>query len=615
MPTKHLQDEPIQIGDLLVDPRQRSVWRGEEKIQLPKLSFDLLVCLARHAPAVVPMEQLLTEVWGDVVVGDETLKQRVSMLRQSLRETGDEPKYLESVRSIGYRLIPSVNAADTAGSQASRTGWFWPGIAVVAVLALVAFLMTGNTGEDALETEGRIWSVAVLPFEDISPNADKAYFSDGMHEEIITQLSHIPTLAVTSRTSVLPYRAANKSVATIAAELDVNLVIEGSVRHSDEEIRITIQLIDATTDEHLWAETYDRPLRVSDIFDIQSDVADKVAAALQIELHTAAAKATLPTDSLAAYDNYLLGRYHVHRGNSLDLQLSIEFFEQAISDAPDFAAAHVGLGQALTFVGTDYGWLPPEEPFTRAEQEVNEALRLDPESIEAHSLRGDILTWYRWDWAEAEKAYKVAIEKGARNDLGYMLFLSAQGRHEEATSMTEYAIEAYPRDRWVRSNAAWRFLSAGNYERAIVEANAAIDIDDRYGDAFASRGSAYLSLGNTERALQDLEKNLELNRRSVSSLSAFAIAHYEAGNEEIANRLLEEILATDPVTYASYEDVARVYVTLGDFESAFEWLERGYTARSRGMIFLNEQDSWDPIRNDERFQDLMRRMNMGAVEG
>jgi serine/threonine-protein kinase len=614
MSTEQPQNTPIQIGDLRLDPRQRCVWRGEEKIQLPKLSFDLLLCLARHAPAVVPMEQLLTEVWGDVVVSDETVKQRVSMLRQSLRETGDEPKYLESVRSIGYRLIPSVSAAGTADAQASQNRWLWPGVAVIAALALVAFLMTGNADKDALETQSRLWSVAVLPFEDMSPNADKAYFSDGMHEEIITQLSHIPTLAVTSRTSVLPYRAANKSVATIAAELDVNLIIEGSVRHSDEEIRITIQLIDATTDEHLWAETYDRPLRVSDIFDIQSDVADKVAAALQIELHTAAAKATVPTDSLAAYDNYLLGRYHVHRGNSLDLQLSIEFFEQAISDAPDFAAAHVGLGQALTFVGTDYGWLPPEEPFTRAEQEVNEALRLDPESIEAHSLRGDILTWYRWDWAEAEKAYKVAIEKGARNDLGYMLFLSVQGRHDEATSMIEKAIEAYPRDRWVRSNAAWRFLSAGNYERAIVEANAAIDIDDRYGDAFASRGWAYLSLGNTERALQDLKKNLELNRRSVPSLSAFAIAHYEAGNEEITNRLLEEILATDPVTYASYEDVARVYVTLGDFESAFEWLERGYTARSRGMIFLNEQGSWDPIRNDERFQDLMRRLNMGPVD-
>jgi len=614
MPTKHAQDEPIRIGDLLLDPRQRSVWRGDEKIQLPRLSFDLLLCLARHAPAVVSMDQLLTEVWGDVVVGDETVKQRVSMLRQSLRETGDEPKYLESVRSIGYRLIPSVSAADAAETQTFQNRWIWPGIALVVAFSLAMFLMNGNPEKETLEEESRLWSVAVLPFEDISPNADKAYFSDGMHEELITQLSHIPTLGVTSRTSVLPYRAADKSVAEIAAELDVNLIIEGSVRHSDEQIRITIQLIDATSDEHLWAETYDRPLRVSDIFEIQSDVADKVAAALQIELNTAAAKEMLPTDSLAAYDNYLLGRYHVHRGNSLDLQRSIEFFERAISDAPDFAAAHVGLGQALTFVGTSYGWLPPDEAFTRAEQEVNEALRLDPESIEAYSLRGDILTWYRWDWAEAEKAYKLAIEKGARNDLGYMMFLSVQGRHDEARSMMEDAIEAFPRDRWVRSNAAWRFHAAGDYERAITEANAAIEIDHRYGDAFASRGWAYQSLGNTDRALQDLQRNLELTRRSVSSLSAFAIANYEAGNEEVTNRLLDEILATDPATYASYEAVARVYVTLGDYESAFEWLERGYTARSRGMIFLHGQKSWDPIRDDSRFQDLMRRLNMGPVD-
>jgi len=612
MPTKHAQDEPIRIGDLLLDPRQRSVWRGDEKIQLPRLSFDLLLCLARHAPAVVSMDQLLTEVWGDVVVGDETVKQRVSMLRQSLRETGDEPKYLESVRSIGYRLIPSVSAADAAETQTFQNRWIWPGIALVVAFSLAMFLMNGNPEKETLEEESRLWSVAVLPFEDISPNADKAYFSDGMHEELITQLSHIPTLGVTSRTSVLPYRAADKSVAEIAAELDVNLIIEGSVRHSDEQIRITIQLIDATSDVHLWAETYDRPLRVSDIFAIQSDVADKVAAALQIELNTAAAKEMLPTDSLAAYDNYLLGRYHVHRGNSLDLQRSIEFFERAISDAPDFAAAHVGLGQALTFVGTSYGWLPPDEAFTRAEQEVNEALRLDPESIEAYSLRGDILTWYRWDWAEAE--YKLAIEKGARNDLGYMMFLSVQGRHDEARSMMEDAIEAFPRDRWVRSNAAWRFHAAGDYERAITEANAAIEIDHRYGDAFASRGWAYQSLGNTDRALQDLQRNLELTRRSVSSLSAFAIANYEAGNEEITNRLLDEILATDPATYASYEAVARVYVTLGDYESAFEWLERGYTARSRGMIFLHGQKSWDPIRDDSRFQDLMRRLNMGPVD-
>jgi len=560
------------------------------------------------------MDQLLTEVWGDVVVGDETVKQRVRMLRQSLSETGDQPKYLESVRSIGYRLIPSVSEAGTPGAQAPRNRWLWPGIAAFAVMALAVFQMTDDQDQIVPENDARHWSVAVLPFEDMSPNADQAYFSDGMHEEIITQLSYIPTLAVTSRTSVLPYRAADKSVAEIAAELGVNLIIEGSVRHSDKEIRITIQLIDAVSDVHLWAATYDRPLRIGEIFDIQSDVAEQVAAALQIEMHAAGAGETLPTDSLDAYNNYLLGRYHVHRGNSRDLERSIEFFQQAIAEAPDFAAAHVGLGRALTFVGTSYGWLPPDEAFTRAEVEASEALRLDPESIEAYSLRGDILTWYRWNWAEAEDAYKVVIEKGARFDLGYIMLLSVLGRHDEATTMMDDAVEAYPRDRWMRSNAAWRFLSARDYERAIAEADAAIAIDDSYGDVFSSRGWAFLWRGNVERALQDFETNIELNGRSVSALSDLAIAHHKVGNEETTVRLLDEILATDPSTYAAYEAVARVFVTLGDFESAFEWLERGYAARSRGMIFLHEQRSWDPVRNDERFQDLMGRLNMGPVD-
>jgi len=617
MSTEQPQNTPLQIGDLRLDPRQRCVWRGEEKIQLPKLSFDLLLCLARHAPAVVPMEQLLTEVWGDVVVSDETVKQRVSMLRQSLRETGDEPKYLESVRSIGYRLIPSVSAAVTVDAQASQNRWLWPAIAAVAAVVMVIFLMSDQPDPIVPEDEVQHWSVAVLPFEDMSPNADQAYFSDGMHEEIITRLSYIPTLAVTSRTSVLPYRAADKSIAEIATELGVNLIIEGSVRHSDEEIRITIQLIDAVADVHLWAATYDRPLRIGEIFDIQSDVAEHVAAALRIEMQAdaAAAEERLPTDSLVAYNNYLLGRYHVHRGNSRDLERSIEFFEQAVAAAPDFAAAHVGLGQALSFVGTSYGWLPPEEAFTRAEVEVSEALRLDPESIEAYSLRGDILTWYRWSWSEAEDAYKMAIEKGARIDLGYIMLLSVLGRHDEAASMMDAAIEIFPRDRWVRSNAAWRFLAAGDLERAIAEADAAIALDDSYGDVFASRGLAFLRGGNIKRALQDFETNIELNGRSVSRLSALAIAHYKAGNEEATIQLLDEILAADPSTYESYEEVARVFVTLGDFEAAFEWLERGYAARSRGMIFLNEQSSWDPVRNDSRFQDLMSRMHMNAVEG
>jgi tetratricopeptide (TPR) repeat protein len=191
-----------------------------------------------------------------------------------------------------------------------------------------------------------------------------------------------------------------------------------------------------------------------------------------------------------------------------------------------------------------------------------------------------------------------------------MILLSVLGRHDEATLMIEGAIEAYPRDRWVRTNAAWLFLDAGNPERAELEADMAIVIDDSYGDVYAVRGRALLSLGNIDGALQDFEKNLELNRQSVYALSNLAIAKYQSGDEERASQLLDEILAIDVSTYSSYEAVAQVFITLGDVNSTFVWLERGYNARSRGMIFLNLQTKWDPIRDDLRFQDLLQRMDL-----
>jgi len=181
--------------------------------------------------------------------------------------------------------------------------------------------------------------------------------------------------------------------------------------------------------------------------------------------------------------------------------------------------------------------------------------------------------------------------------------------------MIEGAIESYPRDRWIRSNAAWRFLNAGNPQRAQIEADRAIAIDDSYGDVYAARGWARASLENIEGALQDFEKNLELNPQSVSALSDLAIVNYRAGNEERARQILDEILAIDVSTYSSYEAVARVFVTLGDIKSTFEWLERGYNARSRGMTFLNVQSAWDPIRDDVRFQNLVRRLALTIPDG
>ena len=606
------RSESQMIGDLLLDLNQRLLWRGREKIRLPKLSYELLLSLVRHAPGIVSTDQLLTEVWGNVVVGEETVKQRISLLRQALGESVECPAYIESIRGVGYRLVAPVSV-----TRAKRTSAFRFKTTVLAVmgmltLGILAWNFNEWRGSITPVTPKDSWSVAVLPFQDLSAGSDKAYFSDGIHEEIITRLSGVDGLAVTSRTSVLPYRDVQKNLREIARELQVNLIIEGSVRHSGDRVRITVQLIDAVNDDHLWAENYDRPLSVSELFDIQSDVAGQIANALETELVVGdeGAAQELPTDSLNAYDNYLLGRYHLWRGNAEDLRRSIDFLEAAIAEDGDFVKARVGLGHALTLAGTTYGWLAPQEAFPQAEKQVAQALRIAPDSGDALALRGDILAWYRWSWAEAEVAYQKAMANDGDGVLGYMLLLSALKRDDEALQLTEKTINRFPRDQWVRSNAAWRFLGAGELKRAIAEANIAIGIDDTYGDAFESRGWANLALGNTELALSDFARNVAIQERSPASLAALAVANIQANDRQEASNLLDEILALRASRFVAPEEIARVYTQLGDFDAAIFWLEQAYAARSRGLMFLDVNASWDPIRSDPRFQDMRQKLGL-----
>ena len=600
------------IGDLLLEPNQRLLWRGREKIQLPKLSYELLLSLVRHAPGIVGTDQLLTEVWGEVVVGEETVKQRISLLRQALGESDECPAYIESIRGVGYRLVVPVSVA-----RAKRTSAFRFKTTVLAMMGLLILsIVVWNFDElrDSIAPDipNDPWSVAVLPFQDLSAGSDKAYFSDGMHEEIITRLSGVDGLAVTSRTSVLPYRDVQKSLREIARELQVDLIIEGSVRHSGDRVRITVQLIDAANDDHLWAENYDRPLSISELFAIQSDVAEQIAKALAMELtvEDEGAAEELPTDSLNAYNSYLLGRYHLWRGNADDLRRSIDFFEEAIAEDADFVQAHIGLGHALTFAGTSYGWLAPQEAFPLAEKQAAQALRIAPNSGAALALRGDILTWYHWNWAEAEVAYQEAMVADGDVFLGYMLLLAVLNRDDEALRLTEQSIKRFPRDQWVRTNAAWRFLGAGEPQRAIAEANIAIEINDTYGDAYEPRGWANLALNNTDLALSDFARNVVIQNRSPASLAALAIANIRAGYHQEAGNLLDELLALRASRFVPAEEIARVYTQLGDFDAAIHWLEQAYADRSRGLIFLNVNASWDPIRNDPRFKNLCQKLGL-----
>jgi TolB-like protein/DNA-binding winged helix-turn-helix (wHTH) protein/Tfp pilus assembly protein PilF len=594
-----------QLLDLQLDLAVQTVKRDGEAIVLPDLSFRLLAALVRCAPETIGKDELVREVWGEVVVSDETLSQRVRLLRQALGEDAQDPRYISAVRGRGYRLICPVKPAVAFAQGPARNKLWLAGAAVVLVLA-VSLAMTNwlpmSGREEGVSAPG-IQSIAVLPFTDLSPDKDHAYFADGMQDELLTRLSRLEGLEVASRTSVEQYRTTAMALPEIAQELGVGAVIESSVRVADNHVRITVQLIHAQTDRHLWAEMYDRDLSVENIFSIQQEVAERIAEALALEYKSSrpVLDRQLPTSSMAAYDAYLLGRAHTFIQTPHDLELAIELLEQAVAIDPEFAQAWAVLGLAYSFTGTLYGGKPPREVYPKAKQAVTRALSIDNELIEARSLYGDILSWYDWDFIAAEREYLKAMALNPDGLLSYVLFLSTQRRHEEAITLLEQIIAAHPNDAWVHVNAGWTFLRVQQYERAIQEARLA----SGHSDALPILGYGYLGLEQFDQAVSAFETNLRVQGRQPRLLSHLAMAYFAADRVTEGQQLLDELTSIAAIEYVPPELIADVYFAAGDIDNGFAAMEQAVEVRSRGAMFLLTTQSLDGHRQDPRYLALV----------
>ena len=591
----------FRVLDLDVDLDRETVRRGNQSIDLPDLSFRLFAVLIRHAPDRVSKDDLIHEVWDDVVVGDETLAQRVRLLRQALDEDSQNPRYFSSVRGRGYRLICDVTPiSEVAGRRKSRPSLI--GLALISVAVAAFWFFNGLRLE--LPPMPSANSIAVLPFVDLSADQSYGYFADGMQEELLSRLTDIAGLTVSSRTSVEAYRSTNLSVPEIAGELGVGAIIEGSVRIDKDRVRITVQLIEAQTDQHLWADNFDRTLSVQSIFSIQEEVASQIAEALELEYreNSEPGPIQLPTGSLDAYSAYLLGRYHTFRQTRDDLELGVTYLERATTLDPDFAEAYAALGWTYSFLGTNYGNLPPREAYPKAKEAALNALALDSNLSDARTLYADILTWYDWDFEAAEREYRKTMELDPLNVLGYALFLTTQERHAEAIEMIERRVQAQPDDPYVRVNAAWRYFAARQYERAIEEAELAGD----HPDARAVLGWAWLWTGDIQRAIGFFEADIENRGRLPGQLSSLAVAYYKSGHQEKAQELLAELEAISVTEFISPALLSEVYFAAGDADSGFISLQQAVDVRVRDVIFLRVNHLLDSWRDDPRYLELLR---------
>lgn len=606
-PENSIPDNHLRILDIDIDISSGTVWRDGKVVDLPDLSFRLLKTLATRAPALISKDELIAEVWGDVIVGDETLMQRVSLLRQALGDDSQNPRYITSVRGRGYRLsAPVEEVVRESRSEPSRR---WRSSLALAVAALVVFgIFAGlRNGPEAPIPSPTISTLAVLPFNDLSENRSFGFFADGMQEELLFRLARLTEVAVLSRTSAEQYRNTTESIPDISRAIQADGIIEGSVRVNGDKVRITVQLIEGATDRHIWAETYEEELTVENIFAIQNDVANRIADTLQVEYKRQQSGAMgLPTTDIEAYNLFLLGRFHTFRQTPDSLGLAVRYLEQAIERDAEFAEAYASLGWAYSFMGSEYGRHEPKSVFPDAREAALRALALDDQLADAHSLYADILTWYDWEFELAESEYRRAMALDPLNVLGYALFLSTQGRHEEAIEIVERRLTAAPDDDYVQVNAGWRYLNAGRLEDAVLAATAA----KSHPDSARLLGYSKLAQGKLVEAISIFEEDLRSQGRGAIQLGNLAYVYFRAGNEPEARALLDELEGDTEASSTSSILLAAIHFASGDSTRGYALLDEAVNMRARGAIFLNVSNSFEDQRSDPRFAEIVQQVGL-----
>jgi len=508
--------------------------------------------------------------------------------------------------------IKREEEVDRSGSQARRHSN--KPIIGLLVLALALFLFgrfVWNGGDKASGVERR--SVAAIPFENLSGDEANTPFTRGIHDDLLTQLSKIGSIKTISRRSVLQYRNTAKTVPEIAAELGVATILAGGVQRSGDRIRINVRLIDAATDEPLWAETYDRQLSAANIFAIQSEIATSIAEALRAKLTAGEQQrlAAVPTRNLEALDTYFMGKQLLEERNIRSLQAAVEYFEQVIELDPDFALAWSGLADAYMILPEYSTTVDLELAQRKSVAAAARALELDPEIPEVLASMAWNLLIHDYDWAEAEALLRRALEIQSNNTSALHWLshvLSWQGENAEALQWAHRAVEVDPHSTLMRMNLSYIYMDAGDFEESIRIADDTWERDPHYGELMGNLFLTYLRAGrpvDAASAMQRWAANTGRDVEAASQIGRLFIRHRDGEAIHLSSDLLER---------AGFvlEDQGQLYAFFKDAENTFAALDRAVRERSgaRSVLSMRVNPLYDFLRDDPRFHELMRQAGL-----
>jgi TolB-like protein/DNA-binding winged helix-turn-helix (wHTH) protein/Flp pilus assembly protein TadD len=617
----------LLAGDLQFNLRSGEIRKEGKVIEIQELPSRALELLLQHPGEVVTRDQLRKALWpGDVFVDfQHSINTAIKRLRQSIGDSADNPKYIETVGRRGYRFIAPV---ETRKDHPAPQPGFVPrfpaeevaprlplrraaliGSALIAVAAALTFgFLQLRSGWAKQEPLGPIRSLAVLPLENLSDDTSQDYFAEGMTDELITELGQISGLRVISRTSMAQYKGVHKPLYQIGRELNVEAVVEGTILRSGDRVRITAQVVDARADKHLWAQSFNGDLR--DILALQSQVASAIAQHIRFELTSRSRLRATKAVNPRAYQALLKGRYFAEKRTADSIRKSIAYLEESTHEDQDFAPAYAALSEVYAL---ESGYLPvaPRDAYIKAKLSAERAVQIDSALAEAHTALGLLAINLDYDWSTSEEEFKRAIElnPGDANAHHWHAFnLVSLGKPQAAVEEIEVARQLDPLSIIINANAGLIFYLARQFDRAIAADRRALELDTNNPVTHSYLGLVYLQKGTYPAAITELRRAVELSGRSSAFLGQLAYAYAAGGNRAEASRIVAHLRSLSKHEYVVPCNLAVAYVGLGHTDEALSYLEKAVTDRSDCVLLVDP--IFDSIRFDSRFRNILARVGL-----
>lgn len=604
----------FRFGEFELDVPAYELRRAGSPVRLERQPMDLLILLVERRGQLVSRAEIIDKLWGkDVFVDVETgVHTAARKIRQALGDSTDAPAFLETVPGKGYRFIAPVAVATPARE---RPRFMRPAIAV-GLLAIVAAAGLGAWNWLSSARPASRVALAVLPFENLTGDREREYLADGLSEETIASLGQIDPgrLSVLGRTSIMAYKGTRKSVDVIGDELNVDFLVESSLRAESDKLRVTTKLIRVRDQVQMWSETYDRA--ATNMLGLQSELSTAIAEQIRLRLSPERLEALSRrhTRNAEAYDAYLRGLNFANQRTPATNQRAIASYQRATALDPNYALAWSALANVYASSPIN-GDAPPLEVLPRARDAAQHAIRADSALAEAQQVHAYVNWMLDWDWPAAEAGFRRALllDPGyapAHRTLGHCL--SQMGRHSEALAEMRRARELDPHSALAHALSAQVAFQARDYSAAVEHSRQAIVIDPGFWIGHIQSGQAYAQLGDTSRALEDLSRAAQFSGGNSKALSLRGYVLAKSGRPGEARDVLRMLEGVSRERYVPPYAFALVHAGLGNRDAVFEWLERAYAARDVHLIYLPVDPKWDPYRADPRFQDLIARC--GFVE-